>query len=280
MGDGHVERSAVSVGREPDGIMQPHVAPSAGNRTEATMKRTLILTTPMMTGDDVVFAQRLLKRHGDYDGELDGEFGILSSQACKDAQSRLGYARPKRAFATPLEKFLSGKAEPTAAMKKRGIQWEKQEANGKHLRRKALAEMKKLIGTVEDPPHSNHTTVGAFYGFQGEWCAMAVTTAYVKAGSTGFARASRWSYVPDIVSAARTGQYGLSVTVDPRPGDLVCYDLDGSNFATSNNHVGMYLERTGPTTFRTIEGNVDDTCKQMDRSMTTAPRIVFVRPSR
>jgi len=60
----------------------------------------------------------------------------------------------------------------------------------------------------------------------------------------------------------------------------VCYDLDNSNFATSNNHVGMYLERTGPTTFRTIEGNVDDTCKQMDRSMTTAPRIVFVRPSR
>ena len=75
------------------------------------MKRRLILTTPMMTGDDVVFAQRLLKRHGDYDGELDGEFGILSSQARKDAQSRLGYARPKRAFATPLEKFLSGKAE-------------------------------------------------------------------------------------------------------------------------------------------------------------------------
>jgi len=244
------------------------------------MKRTLILTTPMMTGDDVVFAQRLLKRHGDYDGELDGEFGVLSSQACKDAQSRLGYARPKRAFATPLEKFLSGKAEPTAAMKKRGIQWEKQEANGKNLRLNALAEMRNLIGTMEDPPHSNHTVVGAFYGFQGEWCAMAVTTAYVKAGSSGFARGSRWSYVPDIVSAARTGQYGLSVTVDPKPGDLVCYDLDNSNFATSNNHVGIYLERTGPTTFRTIEGNVDDTCKQMERSMSTAPRIVFVRPTK
>ena len=244
------------------------------------MKRTLILTTPMMTGDDVVFAQRLLKRHGAYDGELDGEFGILSSQACKEAQSRLGYARPKRAFATPLEKFLSGKAEPTAAMKKRGVQRAKEEANGKRLRLKALGEMKKLIGTMEHPLGSNHTTVGAFYGFQGEWCAMAVTTAYVKAGSTGFARGSRWSYVPDIVSAARAGQYGLSVTVDPQPGDLVCYDLDGSNFDTGDNHVGIYLERTGPKSFRTIEGNVDDTCKQMDRSMSTAPRIVFVRPGR
>jgi len=244
------------------------------------VKRTLILTTPMMTGDDVVFAQRLLKRHGDYAGELDGEFGILSSQACKDAQSRLGYARPKRTFATPLEKFLSGKAEPTAAMKKRGIQWEKQEANGTNLRRNAVAEMKKLIGTTEHPPGSNHTSVGAFYGIQGAWCAMAVTMAYVKAGSTGFARGSRWSFVPDVVSAARTGQYGLSVTVDPKPGDLVCYDLDGSNFATKDNHIGMYLERTGPKTFRTIEGNVDDTCKQLDQSMSSAPRIVFVRPSR
>lgn len=244
------------------------------------MKRTLILTTPMMTGDDVVFAQRLLKRHGDYDGELDGEFGILSSQACKDAQSRLGYVRPKRTFATPLEKFLSGKAEPTAAMKKRGLQWEKQQANGSNLRRKALAEMKKLLGTTEDPPGSNHTSVGAFYGVQGAWCAMTVTMAYVKAGSTGFARGSRWSFVPDIVSAARGGQFGLSVTADPLPGDLVCYDLDGSNFATDKNHIGMYLERTGTKTFRTIEGNVDDTCKQMDQSMSAAPRIVFVRPSK
>jgi hypothetical protein len=244
------------------------------------MKRTLILTTPMMTGDDVVFAQRLLKRHGDYDGDLDGEFGILSSQACKDAQSRLGYLRPKRTFATPLEKFLSGKAEPTAAMKKRGIEWEKREASGQNLRLRAVAEMKKLIGTVEDPPGSNRTTVGTFYGFQGEWCAMAVTMAYVKAGSTGFARGARWSFVPDIVSAARGGQFGLSVTADPQPGDLVCYDLDGSNFATGDNHVGIYLERTGATTFQTIEGNVDDTCKRLDRSMSTAPRIVFVRPSK
>jgi hypothetical protein len=42
----------------------------------------------------------------------------------------------------------------------------------------------------------------------------------------------------------------------------------------------MYLERTGTRTFRTIEGNVEDTCKQMDQSMSAAPRIVFVRPSK
>jgi hypothetical protein len=33
------------------------------------MKRTL-LTSPLMEGDDVKFAQNLLKSHGDYDGEV------------------------------------------------------------------------------------------------------------------------------------------------------------------------------------------------------------------
>jgi len=83
-----------------------------------------------------------------------------------------------------------------------------------------------------------------------------------------------------IVAAARSGEYGLTVTADPRPADLVCYDLDGSNFATSNNHIGMFEKRTGPTEFQTIEGNVDDQCKRMSRSMSTAPRIVFVRVSK
>ena len=43
------------------------------------------------------------------------------------------------------------------------------------------------------------------------------------------------------MSAAHAGEHGLGVTADPHPGDLVCYDFDNSNFATSHNHVGMYL---------------------------------------
>ena len=65
------------------------------------MKRKLILTTPMTTGEDVRFAQRLLKKDGDYDGELDGEYGILSDQASYQAKLRLGYAKPRPASARP-----------------------------------------------------------------------------------------------------------------------------------------------------------------------------------
>jgi hypothetical protein len=246
------------------------------------MKRTLTLTSPHMKGDDVKGAQQLLAKHGDYDGPINGEYDVLTAQASSRAQYRLGYVQPSQGFGTPLEKLLTKAAKPTAAMNKRSAERKKNETNVGGLRKKALAEMIKLIGTVEDPPHSNHTIVGAFYGLQDEWCAMTVTMAYVKAGSTGFARGSRWAYVPFLVAAARAGQNGLSITMDPKPGDLVCYDLDGTNFNGSENHIGMYEKRTGARSFQTIEGNISDTCGRHQRSLdaTFAKRYVFVRVSK
>jgi CHAP domain len=243
------------------------------------MQRTLTLTTPHMMGPDVEVAQRLLTRHGDYDGPISGEYDVLTAQASSRAQFVLGYAKPSQGFGTPLERLLSGVAQPTLAMKKLSAARATAETGVAALRKRALNEMVKLIGTVENPPHSNKTIVGAFYGLQDEWCAMTVTMAYVKAGSTGFARGSRWAYVPFLVAAARAGQYGLSITTDPRPGDLVCYDLDGTNFNGSKNHIGMIEKLTGPRSFQTIEGNIDDTCKREQRSLDSsfAKRYVFVR---
>jgi hypothetical protein len=163
------------------------------------LQRTLILTSPMATGEDVKKAQRLLKRHGDYAGEISGEFDILSAQASYRAQFRLGYTRPHQGFGPSLERLLTGEAKPTAAMKRLAAKRKREEKKRSGLRKKALAEMKKLIGTTENPPGSNITKVGEFYGVQDEWCAMAVTMAYVKAGSTGFAKGSRWAFVPYIV---------------------------------------------------------------------------------
>jgi len=235
-----------------------------------------------MNGTDVVFAQRLLAKHGDYDGPLSGDYDVLTAQASQRAQFRLGYANPSQGFGTPLERYLAGMVQPTAAMKTRATKRKKDEQGLGGLRKRALAEMVKLIGTIEDPPHSNHTVVGKFYGLQDEWCAMTVSMAYLKAGSTGFARGSRWAYVPFLVAAARAGQNGLSITNDPKPGDLVCYDLDGTNFNGSNNHIGMYEKKTGPRSFQTIEGNISDTCKRMQRSLDSsfAKRYVFVRVSK
>lgn len=69
------------------------------------------------------------------------------------------------------------------------------------------------------------------------------------------------------------------MTLEPKPGDLVCFDWDNSNFATGDNHVGMFKSGTKGR-FRTIEGNVSSRCDYQGRSSRSAPRIVFVHASR
>jgi peptidoglycan hydrolase-like protein with peptidoglycan-binding domain len=240
------------------------------------MKRTLVLTTPHMEGEDVEYAQRLLTKNGYFDAEIDGEFGPLTAQASYRAQYWLGYAEPKQAFGTSLEKLLLGRAQPSPEAQAR-IEERKKAAEAAPLRERALAEMEKFIGLVEEPAGSNN--VPEITGWWGRgnmaWCACTVSKAYVQAGSKAFARGRNYQYVPTLVADARAGRNNLTVTVDPKPGDLVCYDWDGSNFASGDNHIGMFKSGTA-TSFTTIEGNVDSRCDHHQRTSGSAPRIVFV----
>ena len=137
--------------------------------------------------------------------------------------------------------------------------------------------MKKLVGICERPLGSNHVPeINGWWGGGNEaWCARCVSKAYVQAGSAAFVRGRNYSYVPFIVQDARAARNGLTVTVKPKPGDLVCFDWDGSNFRTGENHVGMFLSGTARS-FKTIEGNVDSRCDYHSRSAGSAPHVVFV----
>jgi peptidoglycan hydrolase-like protein with peptidoglycan-binding domain len=240
------------------------------------MKRTLVLTTPHMDGEDVEYAQRLLAKAGYLEAEIDGEFGPLTAQASYRAQYWLGYASPQQAFGTSLEKFLLGRAEPSASARKR-IAERTKTREATPLRERALAQMVKFVGLAEDPPGSNHVPdINDWWGGPDvAWCARTISKAYVLAGSKAFVRGRNYQYVPALVADARIGRNWLTVAVDPKPGDLVCYDWDGSNFASGSNHVGMF--RSGDSKrFETIEGNVESRCAEHRRSSRSAPRIVFV----
>jgi hypothetical protein len=241
------------------------------------MKRTLALTSPHTTGDDVKYAQNLLKnRGGYYEGKSDGEFGPLTAQASHRAQYWLGYAKPDQRFGTNLEKLLLGRAEPTPEAKKR-IAQRKKKAQAKPLREMAFEQMQKLVGLAERPQGSNHVPeINGWWGCgDGAWCARCVSKAYILAGSKAFVRGRNYQYVPTLVGDARAGRNGLTVTLQPKAGDLVCYDWDGSNFATDKNHIGMFAGGSR-TSFKTIEGNVDSCCGNHQRTSRSAPRIVFV----
>jgi hypothetical protein len=123
------------------------------------------------------------------------------------------------------------------------------------LRQLALANAISQLGVKESPPDSNNVEYCDWYGMVGPWCAMFTTWSYETSGdSPSFIRAQRYAYVPYIVGDARANRYGLKVTGDPIPGDLVCYDWgwDGEF-----DHVGLF-EAWAPgsgSTFTAIEGN-------------------------
>jgi CHAP domain-containing protein len=123
-------------------------------------------------------------------------------------------------------------------------------------REAALERAVGQLGTKESPPESNVVRYTDWYGMVGPWCAMFVTWCYDASGGPGspsFDRnQARYSYVPYIVSDARGGRYGLSVTGTPKAGDLVCYDWQRNG---EYDHVGFFEQWTGSHTFAAIEGN-------------------------
>lgn len=123
------------------------------------------------------------------------------------------------------------------------------------LRQKALARALTQLGTKESPPNSNHTTYTDWYGMTGPWCAMFASWAYEMSGdSPSFAKGKSYAYVPYMVNDARAYRNGLAATVDPIPGDLVCFDWEGDGVF---DHVGLFekwLSRDQGS-FGSVEGN-------------------------
>ena len=150
------------------------------------------------------------------------------------------------------------------------------------LRDSALERATGELGYKETPPGSNQNKYGDWYGMNYQpWCAMFVTWAYELEGdSPAFVRGSRFSYCPYIVAAAQDHQYGLSITQDPIPGDLVVYDW---SYDTVFDHVGLFEHWVDLTHFDAIEGNTSTSSNsnggevQRRRRSTSGQKTVFVR---
>jgi len=116
---------------------------------------------------------------------------------------------------------------------------------------KAQAE----IGYKENPANSNRNKYGEWYNMDGvPWCAIFCTWSDQLSGSpsVSFVRGQRYSYVPYVVNDARLGMYGLAITSDPQPGDLVCYDWSWDG---EFDHIGIFENWVNETQFEAVEGN-------------------------
>ena len=217
--------------------------------------KTLSLTSPPLHGPDVLALQWLLKQRGYLKDAHDGVYGPLTAQAVQRAKFWLGYRKPDQVAGELLTRLLKGERRPTPAMKARAAARKRRRAQTP-LRVKALRNLTAHLGEKEHPAGSNLVPwASVWYGVTGPWCAMAVTRAYVDAGSKVFKRGSRYAYVPYIVGDARAGRNNLTITKHPEPGDLACYDWEGNGVA---DHVGLFenwIAGGEGTEFQAIEGN-------------------------
>jgi len=126
---------------------------------------------------------------------------------------------------------------------------------GETIRLRALAYAQSYIGYKESPSGTNGNMFGSWYGMNYEpWCAMFCTYCFehVSDGkSPAFVKGSRYAYCPYIVNDAKAGKYGLRVTKDPMPGDLVVYDWHFDGLA---DHVGIF-ESGNSSAWVAVEGN-------------------------
>jgi len=223
--------------------------------------KTIVLASPPRRGADVKTAQKNLTKNvfkqNFQPGEVDGQFGEQTARAAKRAKYWVGYPPSGilPSYGDKLNAYLSGKKKlPAAYLSRRKSRLKL--AAAKPLRQKALEKAITQIGKTESPRGSNMNPYGLWYGYNGvPWCAEFCTWCYVGAGAkTSFKKGERWAYVPWIVQAARRGDYSCSITHEPKPGDLVCYDWEGNGVA---DHVGMFEKwlDDAHSRFSAIEGN-------------------------
>jgi hypothetical protein len=222
--------------------------------------RELRLTSPHMNdkrleGTPVRHAQDSLNhnRFGTfYKGKLDGIYGDETAGATKEAKYKLGYMKRLIDFHYDerLDNHLNNKGDISPMMKRRRKQRTQQATQDAGNKVRAADLLAKEAGYHEQPPGSNCSKFGDWYGLRcAPWCAMSVSWAEAHAGNDWF----RYSYCPAIYSAALHGVHGMRFTTSPEKGDLCLMHYPGGEYPTS--HVGIVLDGHP---WRWVSGNSSD----------------------
>ena len=113
-----------------------------------------------------------------------------------------------------------------------------------------LAVARGELGYREDPPGTNLTKYGKWFGLNGNpWCMMFIQWVFFQAGAYELLPAHTGSCGAFMRAAQAQGRW---VTGGYRPGDVVIYDFPGNS--TRTDHCGIVV--TALTTgIRSIEGN-------------------------
>jgi hypothetical protein len=148
--------------------------------------------------------------------------------------------------------------------------------------RKALAQARRFVGVAEEPPGSNRTQFGRWFGADGEpWCAIFLSYCFkVGAGIVlcgGFDGAgvavNGCAYVPTLeVWLRETEQWVASGR--PAPGDIAIFNWDGG----PPDHAGIVERRLDGDRFVSIEGNSGNVVARREHDLAHAAGFGRIRP--
>ena len=137
------------------------------------------------------------------------------------------------------------------------------------------------IGTKENPDGSNNVPYNThYYGriindSAYAWCVVFVWDGFRQTGqSAAFYGGAKTASCSAVEYWARINGYKVPVK-DLQPGDLVIYNLDGAG--SPYDHIGIVEEVTA-SKLVTIEGNVSNAVRRVDRTADRAKISVAIRP--
>jgi hypothetical protein len=212
------------------------------------MPRELHVTSPMMSGPDVLDVQARLNTLGYPCGNADGVYGPTTASAVQRFQrdQKLGVD----GVVGPETFAALETAQPTVT-----------QSSPKGLA--ALEEAAKYIGVKEDPAGSNRTKFGVWFGVDGvAWCNIFVsycfalgadfiiTSGFAGGRGAGVYAGKGCSYVPTTEAWLRATGMWIGRTT-PMAGDIAIYNWDGGE----PDHIGIVSKYLGGGDFEAIEGN-------------------------
>jgi hypothetical protein len=215
--------------------------------TTTTSPRVLHVTSPLMSGSDVLDVQERLDDLGYPVGALDGAYGVATATAVRAFQRDHGLEVD--GVCGPQTRAALAEAQPG----------EHPPVEPSAIGQLALQEALTHVGVTEQPPDSNRTPFGEWFGVDGvKWCNIFVSYCFAVGADyticAGFKGAGVYprgcTYVPTTEAWLRATGLWVGRT-SPLPGDIAIFNWDGG----APDHIGIVEEDLGGGRFTSIEGN-------------------------